>query len=91
MLSQGDRTNRLTLTDTDPRRWSPEAGAVSLRGAMPIPTDARGGRWRLALQLVDPSPKLSGDGRYAIRLANEGIAFDEANGWNVLADDVEIR
>lgn len=34
---------------------------------------------------------LSGDGRYAIRLANEGIAFDEANGWNVLADDVEIR
>ena len=91
MLSQGDRTNRLTLTDTDPRRWSPEAGAVSLRGAMPIPTDARGGRWRLALQLADPSPNLSGDGRYAIRLANEGIAFDEANGWNVLADDVEIR
>ncbi len=51
----------------------------------------RGGRWRLALQLADPSPSLSGDGRYAIRLANEGIAFDEANGWNVLADDVEIR
>ena len=36
-------------------------------------------------------PSLNRDGRYAIRLANEGIAFDEANGWNILAEDVEIR
>ena len=91
VLSQGDRTHRVALTDTDPRRWTPEAGTVTLRGAMPIPADARGGRWRLALQLADPSPSLSGDGRYAIRLASEGIAFDEANGWNVLAEDVEIK
>ena len=46
VLSQGDRTHRVTLTDTDPRRWTPEAGTVSLRGAVPIPADARGGRWR---------------------------------------------
>ena len=91
VLSQGDRTHRVALTDADPRRWTPEAGTVTLRGAMPIPADARGGRWRLALQLADPSPSLSGDGRYAIRLANEGIAFDEASGWNVLAEDVEIK
>ena len=80
VLSQGDRTHRVALTDADPRRWTPEAGTVSLRGAIPIPADARGGRWRLALQLADPSPSLSGDGRYAIRLANEGITFDEADG-----------
>jgi hypothetical protein len=91
VLSQGDRTHRVALIDTDPRRWAPEAGTVSLRGAMPIPADAHSGRWRLALQLADPSPNLSGDGRYAIRLANEGITFDEVNGWNILAEDVEIE
>ena len=91
ILSQGDRTLRVALTDADPRRWTPEAGTVTLRGAMPIPAGARGGRWRLALHLTDPAPSLNRDGRYAIRVANEGIAFDEANGWNVLAEDVEIR
>ena len=91
VLSQGDRTHRVALSDADPRRWTPEAGTVTLRGDMPIPADARGGRWRLALQLADPSPTLSGDGRYAIRLASEGIPFDEANGWNVLSEDVEIK
>ena len=90
VLSQGDRTLRVALADVDPRRWAPEAGTVTLRGAMPIPADARGGRWRLALQLADPAPSLNGDGRYAIRLASEGIAFDEADGRNVLAEDVEI-
>jgi hypothetical protein len=91
VLSQADRTHRVALTGADPRRWFPEAGTVSLRGAVQIPGDARGGRWRLALQLADPSPSLRGDGRYAIRLANEGITFDETNGWNVLVDDVEVQ
>ena len=91
VLGQGDRTHRVTLTDADVRRWTPEAGTITLRGAMPIPADANSGRWRLALQLADASPSLSGDGRYAIRLASEGIAFDEASGRNILADDVEIE
>jgi hypothetical protein len=91
VISQGDRTQDVALTDTDPRRWAPEAGTVSLRGDVSVPADARGGRWLLALQLADPSPSLSGDGRYAIRLANEGITFEEAKGWNVLAEDVEIK
>ena len=56
-----------------------------------VPADAPRGPWRLALHLADPSPRLRGDGRYAIRLANEGIAFDEGSGWNVLAEDVELR
>jgi hypothetical protein len=45
---------------------------------------------RLAPQRTDPAPSLNRDGRLAIRLANEAIAFDETNGCNVLADDVEI-
>jgi hypothetical protein len=91
VLNQGDRTHRVALNDADPRRWTPEAGTVSLRSAVPVPADARGGRWRLALQLADPSPSLHSDGRYAIRLANDDITFDEAKGWNVLTDDVEVR
>ena len=91
LLSQGDRTIRVPLNDADPRRWSSEAGTVLVRGAVPIPTDARHGHWQLALQLADPSPSLCNDGRYAIRLANEGMTFDEATGDNVLADDVEVR
>jgi hypothetical protein len=91
VLSQGGRIHRVDLPDADPRRWTPEAGTVTLRGNMPFPADARGGRWRLALQLADPSPSLSADGRYAIRLASEGIDFDEGNGWNVLSEDVEMK
>jgi hypothetical protein len=91
VLSQGEEALRVAVTDADPRRWTPEAGTVLVRGAVPIPADARGGRWRLALQLADPAPTLSGDGRYAIHLANEGITFDEATGCNVLANDVEVR
>lgn len=91
VLSQGDQAHRVELGDADPRRWAPEAGTVALRGAIPIPAEARPGRWRLALHLADPSPSLGGDARYAIRLASEGIAFDGATGWNVLAEDVEIR
>ncbi|MHC5539343.1 DUF4832 domain-containing protein, partial [Singulisphaera rosea] len=91
LLVQGDRTHRVVLSDVDPRRWSPEAGTISVRGAIPVPPDAKGGPWRLLLQLADPSPSLSKDGRYSIRLANEGVAFDEARGLNSLAEDVEIR
>ncbi len=47
MLGQGDRIHRVTLTDADTRRWTPEAGNITLRGAIPIPADARIGRWRL--------------------------------------------
>jgi len=31
------------------------------------------------------------DGRFAIRLANEDIAFVEQTGWNILADDIVIH
>ena len=91
MLGRGDRAHRVVLADADPRRWGPEAGPVTLRAALPVPADAPHGPWRLALHLADPSPRLRGDGRYAIRLANEGISFDEGSGWNVLAEDVEVR
>jgi Domain of unknown function (DUF4832)/Domain of unknown function (DUF4874) len=91
LLSHGDRTDRVTLADADPRRWTPEAGTITLRGAIAVPAGAPSGRWRLALLLADPWASLSVDGRYAVRLANEGIRYDEANGWNILTEDVDIR
>jgi hypothetical protein len=91
VLSQGERTYRAVLEDVDPRSWDPEAGSVTLAGAVPIPAEAPRGRWRLGLHLADPSPRLRDDGQYAIRLASEGIAFEESSGLNVLAEDLEIQ
>ena len=47
VLSRGDQTHRVVVTDPDPRRWTPEAGTVTLRGSLPLPADARaaGGGW----------------------------------------------
>ncbi|MCW1921897.1 DUF4874 domain-containing protein [Luteolibacter arcticus] len=39
----------------------------------------------LAVRLPDPAASLRDDGRYALHLASEGVRFDEASGWNVLA------
>lgn len=91
VLARGDRTLRVVLDDADPRRWGPEAGTVTVRGRLPIPADVPRGPWRLALHLADPAPGLREDGRYAIRVASDGVAFEEASGWNVLAADVELR
>lgn len=55
VLAQGDRTYRAVLEDVDPRSWDPEAGAVTLTGAVPIPAGAPRGQWRLGLHLGSPS------------------------------------
>src|SRR5256885_2774940 len=56
-----------------------EIYTLSLHDALPI------------LHLADPSPGLRDDGRYAIRLANEGVPFEAGSGWNILADDVDRK
>jgi hypothetical protein len=91
VLSLGERTHRVVLAEADPRRWEPEAGAVHLRAELNLPRDLPPGRYRLALHLADPSPRLHDDARYAIRLANHGVSFSEATGWNVLAVDVDVK
>ena len=90
VLSGADRAHRVVLEDVDPRRWDPEAGTVSIRATLPIPDDLPPGRYRLALHLADPSLRLRDDPRYAIRLASEGLPFDEETGWNLLGEGVEV-
>ncbi len=91
VLQREDRAYRVMMDDVDPRRWDPGAGHFTLRGAVVIPADVPRGRCRLALHLADPSPSLRDNGRYSIRLASEGVAFDVASGWNILVEDVEVR
>ncbi len=70
------------------------AGAVVTTGAdlkgktgrleIPLRLPAAPAGAALALRFPDPSDALRDDGRYALRLANEGIRFDEESGWNML-------
>ena len=87
----GKPTRRFILKNADPRRWGPEAGKVTLLEEISVPSDLQPGKWQLMIQIADPSPSLHDDGRYAIRLANENIAFIEQTGWNVLTDDIVIN
>jgi Domain of unknown function (DUF4832)/Domain of unknown function (DUF4874) len=90
VLSRGETRYRVVATDADPRRWGPD-GAIRVAFELPLPPDAPRGLWKLSLQLADPSPRLREDGRYSIRLGNDEIRFSEQSGWNLLAEDVEIR
>ncbi|MDG3002384.1 DUF4832 domain-containing protein [Paludisphaera mucosa] len=89
VLSRGDVRCR-AVADADPRRWGPE-GPIRVSVDLPIPTDAPRGPWTLSLHLADPSPSLRDDGRFAVRLANDDVRFIDSSGWNVLAEDVEVR
>jgi hypothetical protein len=81
----------IVLPDADPRWWGPEAGAIKVRGGLPLPAGFPRGRYRLGLRFADPSERLREDSRYAIRLANQDIPFSAAGGWNVLAEDVRTE
>ncbi|HUR60239.1 MAG TPA: DUF4832 domain-containing protein, partial [Opitutaceae bacterium] len=83
----GKPVSSLVLSHADPRRWSPEAGAIQLNASLPMRGDYAAGSLRLALRLADPSERLREDARYAIRLANRDVAFLDSGGWNVLAED----
>jgi hypothetical protein len=91
-LMHGGRIERLALDKVDPRRWGPWSGDIMVRGEMPIPKNVIDNEMaKLAIQLADPSPRLRGDGRFAIRLANEGVPFLAEEGWNILAEDIALH
>jgi hypothetical protein len=91
-LIHGGRIERLALDKVDPRQWGPWSGDILVRGEMPIPKDfIDKSMTQLAIQLADPSPRLRNDGRFAIRLANEGVPFLAEEGWNILAEDIAIH
>jgi hypothetical protein len=89
VLSRGDVQYR-GVANADPRRWVPGT-PIRVGFELPLPSDAPRGAWTLSLQLADPSKGLRDDGRYAVRLADDDVRFIEKSGWNVLAEDVEVR
>ena len=89
VLSQGEVHYR-AVAEADPRRWEP-GKEVRVDCEIKLPPDVPRGLWTLSLHLADRSPRLRDDGRYAIRLGNEDIRFSESSGWNILAEDLEIR
>lgn len=82
---------RVMFTEVEPRRWGPEAGSFRIGAVFREPRDLPLGMCRLAIRFTDPAARLREDGRYAIRLANEDVRFEEAGGWNVLAEDVRVE
>jgi hypothetical protein len=91
-LIQSGHIERLALNKVDPRRWGPWSGNIIVRGEMSVPkTFIDNATAELAIQLADPSPRLRNDGRFAIRLANDGMPFLAEEGWNILADDIIIH
>jgi hypothetical protein len=91
-LIQAEQIERVALKEVDPRAWGPWSGNVMVRGDMLIPEKFMNkGTAKFAIQLADPSPRLRNDGRFAIRLANDGVPFLAEEGWNVLVEDIAIR
>jgi hypothetical protein len=79
---------RLSGANADARRWvggATAALAVRLR----IPAGIAPGTYTLALRLPDEGDAISGDARYSIRLANDGV-WNGETGDNVLSDNVVI-
>lgn len=82
---------RWVLPNVDPRQWGPWAGNIIVRGEVPLPEPlVDHDTAALALQLADPSPRLSRDGRFSIRLANIDVPFLEDEGWNILAGHIAL-
>jgi len=91
-LIQGDQIERLALHEIDPRQWGPWSGIIVVRGEIHIPGKFNdNGTAELGIQLADSSSRLKNDGRFAIRLANDGVPFRAKEGWNILVQDIAIR
>lgn len=80
---------RVRHTD-DARRVLPQPGETRwLNLSVFTPWDLPGGSYDVHLELPDGSPRLAGDARYSIQLANSGT-WDGGRGTNDLAVDVNI-
>lgn len=86
---------RLPVANADPRQWL--AGTKSsVSFEVTLPSDLAPGTYDLLIALPDPSPRLRGDPRYAIRPANEdepakGQRWDAALGAFQLGSAVRVE
>ena len=88
ILRNQQSTVTIPLT-ADPRRWLPNGTVSAINEQVEIPADLSEGTYHLYLHLPDAYSALSGNAKYAIRLANEEV-WDETTGYNDLGADVVI-
>ena len=88
VLKNGTQRYSLLL-HADPRRWTAEAGTITVRDTLSLPGTIAEGTYRMYLHLPDAYASLAGDPRYAVRFANEDV-WDAETGMNDLGADIVI-
>jgi hypothetical protein len=86
---------RIKAEGVDPRRWLLEANAAEVL-TINLPTDMVAGTYEVWLALPDADSRLTGDSRYAIRLANgddaaKGQKWDGRLGAFAIGTSVDVR
>jgi hypothetical protein len=80
VLEGGGQRRTASLAAVDWRRWSPEAGEITVSAKLRIPASVASGTYRVALWLPDAASSLQSRAEYAVRFANAGV-------WNAAAGD----
>lgn len=79
-----------TAGDSDPRRWLPESGEITIAAELVLPAAHAGESISIALWLPDRSPRLRDRPEYAIRLANAGT-WNAHRGDNRVAEGIPAK
>lgn len=88
VLANETHTYSLPL-QADPRRWTAEAGTITISETLSLPAEIEAGEYRMYLHLPDAYASLAKDPRYAVRFANKEV-WDAAKGMNNLGASVTI-
>ena len=88
VLKNAAHTYSLPL-QADPRKWTAEAGAITINESPALPETMEEGTYHLYLYLPDAYESLASDPRYAVRFANQNV-WDQNTGMNDLGAAVEV-
>ena len=82
-------TNKWRNNGTFARKWTAEAGTITLNEAPVLPATMAEGTYQMYLHLPDAYESLASDPRYAVRFANQNV-WDPNTGMNDLGVSVEV-
>ena len=88
VLKNAQHTYAVQL-QTDPRKWTAEAGTITINESPALPATMAEGTYHLYLHLPDAYESLASDPRYSVRFANQNV-WDPNTGMNDLGTTVEV-
>ena len=88
VLKNAQHTYSVQL-QADPRKWTAEAGTITINEAPVLPATIAEGTYQMYLHLPDAYESLASDPRYAVRFANQNV-WDQNTGMNDLGVSVEV-